>query len=488
MKNSAMANAGHERSGSPDALFERALTFQRADDGQKALELYAQVLKIVPDHADTLNNIGALLSDADENQAAVSACRRAIAARPSFMAAHNNLGLALRKSGDMSGALDAFSKALAIDADVPEVLNNTGEVLKSLGRFMEAETLLSRALILRPDYVDCARHLADLVDGDAATALSDRLTRIFEASEGEPRMLAAYGLATLRRKAGQIEATVALLDEAGAIGKTLAGYRPEEDAWFFDDLKSIFETPPPIHDGTPCAVTPVFVLGMPRSGTTLVERMLARHPDVTAAGERTLLTRMIAGEGGPRAAASPEALARIRRGYLAATTPLAQQGVRFVTDKMPLNFRWIGHIRAALPEARILHIARKPEAVCWSILHHHFPAPGMGFAFTQHDIAHYHGLYTDLMGFWQDRHSKDITDVSYEALCKDPAVGTQGLADAVGLHWDPAMTTPEAAQTPIATASSLQARRPVYAGSSEVWKTYAPALAPMLEALRSPVP
>ena len=471
----------------PKAMFAEALRLQRSGNAQAALEIYAKLLAVAPDHADTLNNLGVLLTNTGETEAAIAACQRAIAAQPDLARAHNNLGVAYRKSGDIVAAMSAFSKALDLDPDSPEVLNNLGTALKSVGHAGPAADCLKRALVLRPGYADCAKNLSMLVDGDDRTILADHIQTIHAAAgaQSDDRMLTAYALAELARKDQDPDTALHYLDEAGRIGKALSAYDSKRDSDLFNDIKTTCDTPLASVASDDLDVTPVFITGMPRSGTTLVEQILASHGHVNGAGELHLLTHLIEREGGPMEAGKPEALARIRDAYRQGIAHHAQ-GARFVTDKMPLNFRWIGHIRAAFPEARIIHMARPAEAVCWSNYRLHFPAPGMAFTYDQRDIAHYHRLHDDLMDFWDARFGAAIYRQSYITLTEDQAGQTRALSDWLGLPWDPAMLDFHKTGRPVDTASALQVRKEIYQGSSEDWRAYAHGLDPMLNALSDP--
>ena len=473
----------------PAALFARALDLHRNGAPDAAIEAYAMLLATVPDHADGLNNLGALLIAQGETDAAIAACRRAIAARPGLARAHNNLGAALRKSGDLHGAVDAFGTALELEPDNADVLNNLGTALKATGRGEVAANCFKRALALRPSFADCAKNLAMLTGKDENPALRRHIRAIHDASPpgSENRMLAAYALADLGRKDGHIEATLAWLEEAAAIGKRLSRFDFADSRTVLATLKQRFASPPEVPVTKPAPITPIFIVGMPRSGTTLLDQILISHDAVSGAGELHLLTHLIEQAGGPVASTNPEALARIRDGYLAGIARYAN-GAGFVTDKMPLNFRWVGHIRAALPEAKIIHMARQPEAVCWSTYRLHFPSPGMAYSFDQRDIAQFHLLHDDLMTFWKEQHGPAIHTQSYADLTEAPEDQARHLTDWLGLDWNPALLEFHKTERAIDTASAMQVRQKIYTGSSEDWRAFEHGLGPMLEILHGTDP
>ena len=227
---------------------------------------------------------------------------------------------------------------------------------------------------------------------------------------------------------------------------------------------------------------PIFVLGMPRSGTTLVEQVLASHSRVFGAGELELLESAVAAHGSTEIPPSIDSFTRIRDAY---RQGLAKLGVAeaFVTDKMPLNFRWIGYICTALPEARIVHVQRDARATCWSCFKHYFSSRGNGFASDLRDVARYYRLYADLMAFWHDRFPGRIHDLSYEALTEHQEDQTRSLLAYLGLDWEDACLAFHLAERSVQTASATQVRQRLYQGSSEAWRRYEAHLGPMLEVL-----
>ena len=156
-----------------------------------------------------------------------------------------------------------------------------------------------------------------------------------------------------------------------------------------------------------------------------------------------------------------------------------------LVDKNPFNYRWIGFIAAALPEARIVHMNRDPMAVAWSLYRHHFATLGNAFTHDIGDIVRYMALHRTQMAFWREAVPGRVFDMSYEALTTNPDQSTRALANAVGLDWSEAWLRPEDASNRVLTASSLQVQRPIYSGSGEGWKRYEDQLAPMRSALIS---
>ncbi|HET8691212.1 MAG TPA: sulfotransferase, partial [Steroidobacteraceae bacterium] len=252
-----------------------------------------------------------------------------------------------------------------------------------------------------------------------------------------------------------------------------------------------FAGAPPFPDAD---VVPIFILGMPRSGTTLVERILARHPRVAPGGEMTvgqaahaeyLRARARSGLPWPVDPALPEErrlLADARERY--AEQALRHAGdARHVTDKHPANALIAGFLRLIFPEAPMVHVVREPMAACWSIFTAFLPAASACFTSLE-DIARYRAAHFDLVRLWSSRF--DLAELSYEALVTDPAASIRSLLAACRLPWSQACLRPEEAAEPVTTASVDQVRSPIHRDSVDRHARYAPYLGTLRLALGLP--
>ena len=266
--------------------------------------------------------------------------------------------------------------------------------------------------------------------------------------------------------------------EGNALRKKQLGYEKAQDSRLFEKLKASY---PPMTANTfaPTIVAsepaPIFIVGMPRSGTTLVEQIISSHWRITGAGELHVISQF----GGPLAAGQTpvdgEALKTFREQCLDALQQRSE-GKDIVSDKMPHNFRFLGLIAAALPEAKIIHVKRDPAAVCWANYTQYFASDSLSYCYDLDDILHYHELYQDLMVYWHQELPNRIYDLSYEALTERQAEESRKLIAHLGLEWDETCLSPEDNKRGVATASNMQVRKKVYQGSSKRWKRYQPYL------------
>ena len=483
-----------------EVLLRRAQTARAAGRSAEAAEAYAALLAIRPDLPDTWFN----------------------------------LALMQRAAGRPLEALDAYAEALRRRVSGPEEVHLNRAVILSddLGRPDEAEVELKAALTLRPDYLPALLNLGNLHEdrGDRAAALSIYGWALKAARPGETALpLARLADATKFRTAddpliGQLRAAMTgtgvaaddraelgfalgrALDEigdydaafdayAGANGASRAATGARYDRAAQDDFvaRSIAafaraDTAAGI-DGETNAKSPVFILGMFRSGSTLVERILAAHSGVVSGGELALLPKLardITGYPETAAAADEATLAGWRAAYLdGIRTVRGQTGL--VTDKRPDNFLHVGLIKRLFPTARIIHTVRDPRDVCLSNWFLHLD-PSMAWAMDLEDAAHWLKAHDRLTAHWKALWP-DILTVCYDDLVADFETQARRIVDHCGLDWEPGVLDFHAAGGAVRTASVWQIREPVYGRSSGRWRNYEGRIGALLAALgdREPV-
>ncbi|MGR6431946.1 sulfotransferase [Rhizobium sp. PAMB 3174] len=457
-----------------------------------AITSYERALSLNPRAPEILTNLGIALEKTGNISGAIDAHRRALAISPGFLDAFNNLGLALARAGQHDEAVGALEKARQLQPDAADtrrnligVLEEHGACLMQLGQAAAASKVFARAIELGSDkaatmlaYVQATK----IAPNDPFLARMRSLAADGKQDE-DSAILLHFALAKAGFDISDDEHAFEHLIAGNGLRKSQIGYSFDTDRQRFEDIRTYFEITAPSQPTytDELGFTPVFIVGMPRSGTTLVEQILASHSQCFGAGELSDLATIAAETPWYTDERQVETFRAIRREYAKAVRSLTDKP--FVTDKMPLNFRLIGFIANAFPEARIVHLRRSAEAVCWSNFRRPFTARGMGFACDMEDIARYHGLYADLMAFWRDRYANAIYDLDYEALTEKPEEVIRQLLSHVGLSWDSGVLDFHKSARIVLTASALQVRQEIYKGSSEEWRPYAEFLAPMLKIL-----
>ena len=209
---------------------------------------------------------------------------------------------------------------------------------------------------------------------------------------------------------------------------------------------------------------------MPRSGTTLLEQVLSSHSSIYGAGELNYLPKIIDKIKLDKLQNFLSFIKTIRFEYYKMVSQLTSK--KFVIDKLPMNFRWIGFIAKAFPEAKIIHIQRNPMAICWSNYRINFPDPGMDFSLSQKDTAKYYILYDNLIKFWSEKLKEKIIHIRYESFVNDFENETFSLVKKLGIKWEENLKNYSKNVRPVQTASLLQVRGTIKKNTSDEWKKY----------------
>ncbi len=462
---------------------------------QQAETIYRQVLDINPNHADVNHLLGVLLGEVGNYAQAVELISRAIAMAPDQPLYHYNLGNVFRDLGRLEEAVASYRKALAIEPDFAMAHNNLGNVFRDLGRLEEAVASYRETLAIEPDFAMAHRNMATIKKhskyDDDIKAMEETYARA-EISDNQ-RMYLAFGLGKAFEDLQQYETAFDFFLEGNTIKRRTQGYPIEEQETFFNELREIFDSSLfEKYQSAGCKdETPIFILGMPRSGTTLVEQILASHPHVHGVGEIETLSQVASNRfTGLTGAALAESIRRcdaieferIGIEYIAAIRKYSKKA-RFVTDKMLSNFQYIGLIKLILPHAKVIHCRRNPQDNCMSIFKCFFASKNLAYAYDLSELGRYYNRYRDLMKHWHSVLPGFLYSVQYEDMVANQVEQTSGLLEHCDLEWDDACLEFFKSDRPVKTASAEQVRRPIYKDSVQSWKRYEKQLAPLLEIL-----
>ena len=432
-----------------------------------------------------------MLLELGNAQAADPMIRRALELRPNAPELHNLQGRILDAIGRMDDAIAAHRKAIALDPRRAQSYAELGNTLVAYGRQAEGIEQYRTALRIDPDRADLRRTLGKHLD-DASSLVEREGDYRASAPDSPARMHLGFDLAKAYEEAGEHQRAFQLLQEANLIRRRSFNYRRADSERAFAELgqnftRELFDKHAGAGNPDP---TPIFVVGMPRSGTTLVEQILASHPDVAGAGELTLLRELVVGQTSGDASMDyakmlagmdDAACTRLGTRYVEALRGFSKTA-RHITDKMPGNFMLIGMIKLMLPNARIIHCVRDAADTGISIYRNFF-STHLGYAYDLGEIGHYHRLYQSLMAHWHKVLPGFVNDVSYEALVADQEGETRRLLALCDLDFRPECLEFFRTERPVHTASAAQVRKPISAASVGIAKRYGEALAPLEKAL-----
>ena len=466
----------------------------RLDDAEKALR---HAITLQPHLADAISNLGSTLCEQDRLVEAEAAHRQAIALKPNQAEMHYNLGVALERQDRLIEAEHAYSRAIALKPNFADAHNKLGATLKYLGRFADARRSVERALQLLPRNASYFLNLSELKhfgtdDGDLAAM--EGLAADMQALPLNQQIDLHFALARAYENVGRYNDAIQQLLAGNALRRRQIPYDEGAALGTLERIREVF-TPELMQmfqeAGEPSSV-PVFIVGMPRSGTTLVEQILASHPQVIGAGELPTMNIMAASIGLTAGCALPfpevmpqisgAHLQRLGARYVSEITRRTPHATH-VTDKLPSNFRFAGLIHLALPNARIIHVVRDPVDTCVSCFSKLF-ANGQYQTFDLAELGRYYRRYQVLMAHWHRvLPSGRILDVRYEDVVADLEGQARRIVDHCDLDWDTRCVAFHETERPVHTASAIQVRQPIYRSAIGRAQVYRPFLQPLLAEL-----
>ena len=460
---------------------------------------YRSRLQQNPDDAEALHALATIAAEDHDYAEAEEYWRRSIRLKPDWTAARRGLGQMYLDWGRVGAAVAVLREGLARRADSLDLNYALGLALEDAGDREGAERCYRRAMALDPAWGAPLGALLMLLRERAGHAEVERAEKLLAAPATDcgDAALIAYGLGRVHEASGRYEAAFRALSRANAERRKLAGAfdvdalrrRTQATIEAFDPARlASFAQWPPL-DGP----QPIFVVGMPRSGTTLVERLLASHPRVTGFGESPELPRLARRmpeycaslQDWPQAIGdcTPAAARLAAAAYREAVTGTAGSPTPFFIDKLPFNFQHLGLVAALFPAARVVVCRRDPRDVAVSIWAENF-AVSQRYATSLADIAAYIAEFERLMAHWSAHAPLPITEVVYESLTEDPEAGVRALVQGVGLEWEPACLRFFEAGDAVQTPSRWQVRQPIYRSSVARWKRYEPWLGELFAALQ----
>ena len=510
-----------------EAYYNLGITFRELGQLEAALKSYEKALAIKHEYPEAHNNLGSVLLDLGSLDSATDHFEWALAFKPNYPEAHNNLGVVARKLEKLDKAIKSFNKAIDIQPNYVQAHSNLGNILQDIGQLDAAMSCYKNALAINPNHTQCYLDIGlihkekgqiddaikffekaltinpnhavtydNLSDIKKYTINKKHITKMQSLLSSDTlspsdRRHLCFALAKVNENLDNQDELFKYLHEGNSLRKEELNYSLDRSKTLFLNVKEIFSAPYPDIEKSlssePSTFKPIFIVGMPRSGTTLVEQITSSHHAVHGAGELTNLPTIIGpiatdhlNQGINKLPQKP--FLSIREQYLDVLSNL-NVSESVITNKLPLNFIYIGFILTAFPEAKIVHMKRDARAICWSIYKSNFRNNGNGYSYNFDDLAGFYGLYTDLMDFWHQLFPDRIYDMCYEDLTTNQEEETRKLLEYCEIEWDDNCLNFHNSKRAVKTASALQVRQKMYQGSSEAWKKYEVHLKPLIKAL-----
>jgi len=476
------------------SLINLGVVLQKSGRLDDAIARFEQVLALKPDYANAYNNLGTALKEQGKMNEAIARYKQALVIRPDYVGAHNNLGIIFQEQGQLDEAVACYKKALAIKPEFVEAYCNLGIALKQHGRLDEAIHGYEQALAIKPNYTKAIHGLASIRPKQEYILVIKKLLLESSLSDWDA-IHCHFALGIIYNDIGMFSKAFKNYDMGNTLKRRNLNYNSKSHSAYVDRLiqvysKNYFQENPVCVSNSK---SHVFIVGMPRSGTTLVEQIVSRHPQVYGAGELSSFQRIenaIAKEF-EKSLPYPDCISlcdkfvleKYSAIYLKEMEGYLKEATR-ITDKMPDNFLKIGLIKILFPRAKIIHCRRNVLDTCTSIYLNYFDV-GNEYSFNLKELGQYYLDYKKIMEHWRKLFSSEIFDVQYEDLVNKQEKVSKELVEYLELEWDEKCMDFYNNERAVKTASNVQVRQPMYKTSIDRWKQYEKYLDPLVTVLKS---
>ena len=456
-----------------------ALAYNAVGKSSEAKKLLIKILNNEPDNISVLNNIGLTSVDCGEDSEAEEYYNRALKINPDFVDALVNLGNLKTKQNKSDEAKEYFVKAIEINNNItPPKLALAGYYEQS-GNFDKAKNLYNEILKNDPNFTIADKSISLIhkyKDGDSHIQMMEE--KLLKNINDEDTQRLSFALGKAYEDIGDYEKSFKFIQAGNKLYKKNTNYSVKKEIQLFKEIQIFFETNK-IQPLDNYGQKLIFVLGMPRSGTTLTEQILSAHKDVYGAGElsflKDIIEKRLIYEGDnfdPNILnLKPELLTEMKMDYLQ-KIKVFENKKEYLIDKAPLNFKWIGFILAMFPNSKIIHCTRNSMDTCWSNYKNSFASKSMGYTYDLDDLANFYKGYDDLTKFWIKKFNSKIFNMSYENLVINKTLETKKMLEFCDLDWDNNCLDFHKNSKPVSTASLAQVRQPLYNSSVKKWKKY----------------
>ncbi len=457
---------------------------------EEAMACLHKALALEPDYAEAYNGIGgALLALARPDQAVVS-YHKALALKPDFAEAHCNLGTALEVLGKLDAAADHHHIALSLKPDFAEAHIGLAAIFMDRGQFEEAQDALLKALDVHKELPVAWAMLIGIRkmtlgdEGLLNTAL--RLALKPTLSDKEKCTL-QFAIGKYYDDTRQYDLAFSAYQQANALQRRIGGrFDRAKLSRLIDTLIATYSADflNQQHEGASQSQRPVLIVGMPRSGTSLTEQIIASHPKAFGAGELPFWEALASSNPAAALFGKVDAafIARVAAEYEQLLQQYSTEATR-VVDKMPINFFSLGLVHAIFPQARIVHMQRNPVDTCLSIYFQHLNVANF-YGTDLDDLGFFYREYARLMRHWRTvLPGKCLLEVPYEALTEDQAEWSRRIIEFINLDWDERCLDFHKTERKVGTSSNWQVKQKIYQSSRERWRHYESHLGPLLDAL-----
>ena len=450
----------------------------------EAIMYYEKGIKIDPNYAVIYNNLGSIYQSKENYKKAENYFKKSIDLDNKMAEPQNNLGNLYLTLNKHQEGIVCFKNALTIDPKFFISHYNLGIIYKNIGKFDESKKHLKEAVKLNAHFYTAHRILSQITKYTINDEHFIFLKKSYEDPKIDNRQKTeiAFALGKASEDIKDFSKAFQYYKDGNDFRRKNIPFSIESEKEEFTNIKKIFNRN--LFDKFELSgnldSTPIFILGMPRSGTTLVEQILSSHPKVFGGDELNFLPELIKKHFDNKTekffleniiTIDKNNLKNIGQEYINNLKSLSNDSEK-VTDKLPINFKWIGLIKLILPNSKIVHCVRNSRDTCISIFKNYFTNPSLNFAYNLKEISEFYNLYNDLMKHWKNTLPKFVIDIKYEKIIQNPEQQIRNLLKSCNLSWNDNCLKFYNNKRAIKTASDIQARKKIYKSSVDSWKNY----------------
>ena len=454
---------------------------------KEAIIFYQKAIDFKKDYFEAYNNLATSQKNIGLKHEALENYKHAINLKENNLEAHYNLANLLYDEKRFEEARENYEKVIKIDNNFPQSYLSIGLINSVQGKFEEAKNYFLKAIEKDKFLTEAYVYYVSTRKIDKNDYIIKVLEDLINNNDLHPKheQDISYALSKVYFDIDNIDLGFKFLTKAKKLYLKKINFSIEEEKISFQKVKNYFSTKKfkIIDFKDTYKAYPIFIIGMPRSGTSLLEQIISTHSEVFGAGELRIMPRIFYDTNWNEKTSPEELFSFVRREYLSNLGKI-NTSKKFIVDKMPFNFFAVGFILNSIPEAKIVHMSRNPMAVCWSnYKSNFFDNIGMDYSHKLESVAEYYIIYNEMMNFWRDKYPSRLIEIDYDKFVLDYETNSKSVIAEIGLSWENKILNFYENKRVVETNSLLQVRSKVYQDSSQKWKKYEKYLNPVMEIL-----
>ena len=456
---------------------------------QEAIIFYQKAINYKKDYFEAYNNLATSQKNIGLKDKAFKNYKYAIDLKKNNLEANYNLANLLYDEKRFDEAREAYEKVIKIDNNFPHSYLLIGIINSVQGKFEEAKNYFLKAIEKDKFLTEAYVYYVNTRKIEKNDNIIKILEELISYKDLHPKFEQdiSFALSKVYFDIENIDLGFQYLKKAKKLYLKKIDFSIEGEKKSLKKVKDFFSINKltKIDFKDTYKVCPIFILGMPRSGTSLLEQIISTHSEVYGAGELNIMPRIFYETNWDEKTNPEEFFKFVRKEYLSNIEKI-QTSKKFIVDKMPFNFLSVGFILNSIPEAKIIHMLRNPMAVCWSnYKSNFFDNIGMDYAHKLESIGEYYLIYNEMMNFWREKYPKSLIEIDYDQFVLDYETNSKSVISKIGLNWENEIFKFYENNRAVETNSLLQVRSKVYQDSSRKWKKYEKHLKPIIDILKN---